>query len=136
MTVSRRATDAALGDTLEIVDGIGQFRPAGDCTLVEAVDLINLAIEYCRGRRVDKLLVDAKRLAGVAIPSLVDRFLMVEQWAHESEGMVVVVLVIHPEYIHPQKFGKRVAADFGLTAEVYSSEPEALKWLASAPTAM
>ncbi len=61
---------------------------------------------------------------------------MVEQWAHESKGMVVVALVVHPEYIHPQKFGIRVAADFGLTADVYSSEPDALKWLAGVPTGL
>jgi hypothetical protein len=136
MTLPRRAADVPLQEALKIVDGVGQFRPVGDCTLVEGVDLIDMAIEHCRGRRVDKLLIDAKGLVGVAIPSLVDRFLMVEQWAHKSKGMVVVALVVHPEYIHPQKFGVRVAADFGLTADVCSSEPDAIKWLASVPTGM
>jgi hypothetical protein len=134
MPAPPRAKDAPLQEVLQIVEGLGQFRPVGECTLVEAADLINLAIEHCRSRRVGKLLVDAKGLSGVAIPSLVDRFLMVEQWAHQAKGMVVVVLVIHAEYIHPQKFGVRVAADFGLMADVFSSEPEALEWLANTPT--
>jgi hypothetical protein len=40
-----------------------------------------------------------------------------------------VVLVVRPEYIHPEKFGVKVAADFGLTADVYSSETAAAAWL-------
>jgi hypothetical protein len=136
MTAPHDLRNSPMLKTLEIVDGIAYFRPVGESTLVDTVELIHLAIGECRSRRADKLLVDGRGLAGVAIPSLVDRFLMMEQWAHKSSGMVVVVLVIHPEYIHPQKFGVRVAADFGLTADVYTSEPEALKWLVSVPTAI
>ncbi len=136
MTTPSNLNDSPMMKSLEIVDGMGDFRPVGECTLVQAVELINLAIGECRNRRVDKLLINGKGLTGVSIPSLVDRFLMMEQWAHQSKGMVVVALVVHPEYIHPQKFGVRVGADFGLTADVYSSEPEARKWLSSVPTAI
>ena len=117
---------------LEVNEGIGQFRPRGESSLVQAVDLINTAIDYCREQGIGRLLVDAKGLVGVPIPSLVDRFLMVEEWAHQAKRMVVVVLVVHPEYIHPEKFGVKVAADFGLIADVYPSEADALKWLSSA----
>ena len=77
-----------------------------------------------------RLLVNATELTGVPIPSLVDRFLMIEEWAQEAQSMVVVALVVPAEYIHPQKFGIRVAADFGLVADVYTSETDALRWLA------
>lgn len=116
---------------LEVVEGICQARPRGECSLVEAVDLINRAIAYCRDQRVAKLLVNGTSLVGLPIPSLVDRFLMVEEWAQKAKGMVVVVLVVQPEYIHPEKFGVKVAADFGLMADVYSSETDALEWLLS-----
>jgi hypothetical protein len=43
---------------------------------------------------------------------------MVEEWAQTAESMVVVGLVVRAEYIHPQKFGVVVAADFGLTCDV------------------
>ena len=56
---------------------------------------------------------------------------MVEEWAHEAKGMVFVALVARAEYIHPKKFGAVVAADFGLVANVYTSETDALKWLSS-----
>jgi hypothetical protein len=116
---------------LAVIEGVCQFRPRGECSLAEAVELINRAIAYCREQRVAKLVVNGTGLVGVSVPSLVDRFLMVEEWAQKAKGMVVVVLVIQAEYIHPEKFGVKVAADFGLIADVYTSETDALKWLLS-----
>lgn len=118
-------------ENLEVMDGVCRFRPRGECALVEAVDLISRAIAYCRRRGVSRLLVNATGLVGLPIPSLVDRFLMVEMWAEESSGLVAVVLVVQAEYIHPQKFGVQVAADFGLVADVHTSETAAFKWLSS-----
>lgn len=118
-------------DNLELTAGICQFRPRGQCTLVEAVDIIRKAIGYCRQRSMAKLLVDGRGLTGIPIPSLVDRFLMVEEWAEEAKGMVNVALVVHAEYIHPEKFGVRVARDFGLMTDVFTAEQHALKWLSS-----
>ena len=120
-----------MADYLEIKAGIGEFRPRGECALVEAVDLITDAIGHCRDRRVNRLLVVTTGLVAVSIPTLVDRFLMVEQWAREASGMVVVAMVVSPEYIHPQKFGVIVAADLGLVADVFSSESDALTWLSN-----
>jgi hypothetical protein len=78
---------------------------------------------------VSRLLVNATELVGVPVPTLVDRFLMAEQWAHEGRGVVMVALVVPAEYIHPKKFGVRVATDLGLVSDVYTSETDALKWL-------
>jgi hypothetical protein len=120
-----------LQEHVEVRDGICQLRLSGECSLVEAVELITDEIVFCRDQGVGKLLVEATGLIGVSIPSLVDRFLIAEEWAQEAEGMVVVVLVVRAEYIHPEKFGVRVAADFGLTLDVHTSETEAMKWLSS-----
>ena len=120
-------------DHMEVGEGICQFRPCGECSLVDAVDLITGAIAYCRDQSIDKLLVDVTGLVGVAIPSLVDRFLMVEEWAREGKGVVVVAMVARAEYIHPKKFGVKVAADFGLVLDVYTSETDAFRWLSSGP---
>jgi len=119
-------------DSLEIVDGICRVRPVGESTLVEAVDLISRVISYCRERKIAKLMVNGTGLVGIPIPNLVDRFLMAEEWAQKAQSMVIVVLVVHAEYIHPEKFGVKVARDLGLMLDVYTSEDEALKWLASA----
>ena len=121
-----------LPEHLEVVEGICRFHPRGECSLVEAIDLIGSAIGYCRERRIAKLLVNATGLVGMSVPGLVDRFLMVEEWAQKASGFVIVVLVVDAQYIHPEKFGVKVAADFGLMCDVYDSEPHALKWVSSA----
>ncbi len=114
---------------IDLFDGIGRFAPSGEYSLVDAVDLVSNAIAHCRDRGVDRLLVDVTGITGIPIPTLVERFLMVEDWAHESSGKVIVAMVTTAEYIHPQKFGVRVAERFGLVCDVYTSTPDALSWL-------
>jgi hypothetical protein len=118
-------------DHMEVREGMCQFRPRGESSLVEVVDLIGEAIAFCRHRRINKLLVVSDGLLGVSIPTLVDRFLMVEEWAQAARGMVVAAIVARPEYIHPEKFGVKVAADFGFVADVFTAEADAVKWLST-----
>lgn len=116
-------------DPYEVSDGVCTYRPRGRFSLVEAVDLISRAISHCRDRGVTKLLIDVTGMQDVPIPTLVDRFLMMEDWAHAAQGKVVVALVAPPGFIHPRKFGMTVALHFGLVCDVYTSEAAASKWL-------
>ena len=116
-------------DRLENSTGLWTYRPHGKHSLVEAVTLVSSAISYCRESGVTKLLVDVTDLTGLPIPTLVDRFLMVEEWAELANGMVVVALVAPAEHIHPDKFGVKVALHFGLICDVYTSVEDASKWL-------
>jgi len=118
-------------DHLEVKEGMCQFRPRGESSLAEIVDLIAEAIAFCRERRINKLLIVPDGLIGVSIPTLVDRFLMIEAWAEAARGMVVAAIVARPEYIHPEKFGVKVAADFGLAVDVFTAEADAVKWLSA-----
>ena len=110
------------------------YRPRGRHSLVEAVALVSSAISHCREHGVRKLLIDVAGLTDLPIPTLLDRFLMVEEWAQIAQSTVVVAMVAPSEYIHPQKFGVKVAADFGLICDVYTSEEDALKWLRACAT--
>lgn len=121
--------------SVEVSEGICRFRPVGECNLLEATDLVSKALAYCRDRSIPKLFVDGTGLVGLPIPSLVDRFLMVEDWAREAQGVIAMVLVVQPQYIHPDKFGVKVAADLGFSAEVFPVESDALSWLVSLPAA-
>lgn len=116
-------------ESLEFHDGLGTFRPRGRYSLVDAVDLVSNAIAHCRERDVSRLLVDATGFLDLPVPTLLDRFLMVEDWASEARGTVVVAMVAPAEYIHPRKFGVKVALHFGLICDIYSSETEAFAWL-------
>ncbi len=119
-----------LPEELETTDGRGHFRPHGECTLLDAVDRIAVVIAYCREHNIGTLLVNTTALTGVHIPTLVERFLIAEEWASLAHGMVIVAMVTPPAYIHPRKFGAKVAADLGLTLDVFTSEADALTWLA------
>ncbi|MBS0320941.1 MAG: hypothetical protein JSR18_10410 [Proteobacteria bacterium] len=120
-----------MAQPLAVHDGICTFAPAGEFSLLSIVDAINQAIRYCREAGLPRLLVDATRVTGVAVPTLVDRFLAVEDWAESARGLVAVALVIRPEFIHPQRFGVKFAHHLGLLAEVSEHRDDALAWLAT-----
>jgi hypothetical protein len=86
------------------------------------------AIAFCRDQKITRLLVDASGLTQLTPPTLVDRFLVVEDWAQAASGMVIVAMVWPPKLIHPQKIGTRVAADLGLRGD-FTSKDEAMAWL-------
>ena len=118
-----------MADLLQNNNGLWTYRPRGKHSLVEAVDLVSSAISYCRESGGTKLLIDVTDLTDLPIPTLVDRFLMFEEWAQLADGTVVVAMVAPPEHIHPDKFGVKVALHFGLICNVYTSVADASKWL-------
>jgi len=115
---------------VDVVNGIGRCRPGGTHSLVDAVDLVSRTIAHCRTVGIERLLFDATGMTGFPVPTLIERFLMVEDWATESAGTVTVAMVTHDEYIHPQKFGVKVALRFGLVCDVFTTRDDALRWLA------
>jgi hypothetical protein len=116
-------------EPLDISNGICAYRPRGTHSLVEVVDGVSAAIAYCRDQRANLLLVDVTGIDGLPIPTLVERFLMIEDWAQQAKGTVVVAMVVPADFIHGRKFGVKVALHFGLICEVHASEEEASKWL-------
>ena len=96
------------------------------------MDLISRAIAECRRSGAPRLLVDVTGVEDIPVPTLVDRFLMVEDWAQAAQSMVAVAMVTHSRYIHPRKFGVTVAAHLGLTCDVFTSRDAASKWLQGA----
>jgi hypothetical protein len=113
----------------QIVDGLCRYGPEGLVTLVEAVELVTCAITYCRDQGIRMLLMDVTRLYGHAVPTLVDRFWMAQDWAQASQGVVTVALVALPEHIDPGRFGVKVATDCGLKGDVFTSVAAAEAWL-------
>jgi hypothetical protein len=114
---------------LEITATHCRVRLPDTVSLVEAAELVARAIAYCRDRQFPKLLVDASGLTKLAPPTLVDRFLMVEDWAQEAQGVVIVAVVAPQKLIDPDRFGVKVAAHSGMRADIFASEREAVAWL-------
>jgi len=119
---------------VEVLEGYCRFHPRGSVSLVEAVELVTRAIAFCREQRIPRLLVNITGLTQFSVPTLVDRYLMVEEWAREARGMVAVAMVAMPEHIHPEKFGVKAAADSGLRGDIFTSERDALEWLLAGST--
>jgi len=119
--------------SIEVVGDCACYRPAGQLTLDEGVELVDQTIAYVRDHRIPKLLFNARALVGFRSPSLPERYFTVRKWAATSQSRVQVAMVIRAELIDPQKFGVMVARNSGLNADVFTGEAEALDWLLGKP---
>ncbi|HSD18113.1 MAG TPA: hypothetical protein VLC71_12750 [Thermomonas sp.] len=94
----------------------------------DAIAMIAVVVRRMLAEGQPHLLVDARQ-AGFASPSLVDRLRMVRQWADAAGGRVRIVVVARPEFIDPERFGVVAAGKFGLSAQVFEQEADAIAWL-------
>lgn len=120
-------------DRLELVEGIGIFRPVGTYRFQQLVALVTEVIVQARERGIGKLAVITYGVSGFQPPSLSERHWMVREWVDASQGKLKVAMVVPVEFIDPEKFGIVAAANFGVTADVFTSETDALKWLRELP---
>jgi len=111
--------------------GIADLHISGSPSLVEILERVGAAIAECRRRGVDRLLIDMTRIHDVPVPTLHDRFLMVEEWAARAEGEIRIAVVAPEHHIDPRRFGVKVAADHGLVSDVFSDTTAARAWLAA-----
>jgi hypothetical protein len=51
-----------------------------------------------------RLLIDATAIEELPVPTLVDRFVIVEDWAQAAQSVVAVAIVTQARYIHPRQF--------------------------------
>ena len=112
-------------------EGHAVYRPTGSVSFSEAVAMVRAAIAMARTNHALDLLVDSTALSGFQPPMVSERFLAAVEWAREAHGNVRMVIVARPEMIDPQKFGMLVAANRGLTANIFATEAEARAWLES-----
>jgi hypothetical protein len=113
----------------EDIGDVAVFRLTGEFAMQAGVHLIRDAIALARERHLSKLMIVITETTGYASPSLSMRLAMMREWADAAAGYVRVVMVCRPEFIDPNKFGITMAANFGMRAEVFSTEDEALAWM-------
>jgi hypothetical protein len=106
-----------------------RFRPVGQISLNQAVDLISEALAFCVEKRIARLLVSATGLTGFGVPGTFERYSLSTRFASIARSRVKVVLVVNSEMIDPNRFGVTVAKNRGLNANVFSVEEEAIAWL-------
>ena len=110
-------------------EGYAVLRPRGELPLQEAIDLITRAIVFARESGVRRLLVVLHEVTGLQSPGLAARYQFVRQWARASEGLVRLSLALPEEMIDQNRFGLTVAANAGMTTDIFVDEAEALAWL-------
>jgi hypothetical protein len=103
----------------EIVAGHSIFRPSGQMSLDQAVQLVTSAITFAREQHIRKIMVVTTGLTGFKPLDLVTRYFFIHEWARAAASRVCVAVVAKPELIDPQKFGVKVAANAGLISDVF-----------------
>ncbi len=111
------------------VDDIAIARLSGQFNAREPVIWIGECLAWARLQQHRKTLVSVIDAQGFRTPSLALRVEMVREWAAAAGDRMHLAIVCRAEFIDPQKFGVRVAAGFGLHAEVFTAEEPALEWL-------
>jgi hypothetical protein len=120
---------AMLPEFLSLKDRIAVFAPAVDVPLEKAVAMISDAIVFCRENGITGLLIDARELWGFPHPTVVDRYWFIRKWAEDSQHKVLISMISRPEMIDPEQIGITIAANAGLTANVFDNETDAREWL-------
>jgi hypothetical protein len=114
-----------------ILDDHAEYRPTGQVSLEQMVELVTSAIAFAHDQQQRKLLVVTSGITGFKPPTLATRYYFIQKWASVANGVVILAIVARPEMIEPQKFGVTVAANRGLRSNIFESEEEALAWLKS-----
>ncbi|MEO6065268.1 MAG: hypothetical protein ABIP49_05765 [Lysobacterales bacterium] len=116
-------------EDLEVVDGIGVFRPAGTFHWRQAVGMVSRGIGHAKALELKKLLIVTTRLEGFKSPSVAARVEVVREWAEAADGRMTIAMVVRRDFIDPGRIGVVAAAIFGASTHVFESEAEAMKWL-------
>ena len=119
----------SLPNRLEVLDDLGQYRVVGAQNFQQAVRAVTEAVCSCREQGLRKMLIVCTEAVGFEPPSMVERHAMVRGWAEAAHGAVRIAMVVPPEFIDSEKFAVVAAANFGLAANVFNNEADALAWL-------
>ena len=115
-----------------IETGYAAFRPKGQFTFNQAVKAVDKAVAFCRDNDIRGLLVDITGMTGFPPPTTSERFHFATEWASTAGGSVILSMIAPPEMIDHEKIGITVAANRGLTTEVFTTESDAINWLVRA----
>jgi CheY-like chemotaxis protein len=130
-TSASRGPDGDDPDNFVVEAGRGLYRPVGSVSFDAVVALVRDALAAARRHRLQVLLVDTTALTGFPSPDTFERFLAAVEWAAEAGPGVRLAMVAPPAMMHPQRFGVLVAANRGLTSNIFATETEARAWLAA-----
>ena len=116
-------------DHFEQVGTRGFYRPVGQVSFEQAVDMIADGIRAARELGLADMLANTTGLTGFTPPSVFARHSMALKWAQSAGASMRVALVARPELIDPQRIGVLMYQNRGGNGDVFTNETEALAWL-------
>src|SRR5580700_2895350 len=105
------------------------FCPVGEVSFEEMADLFSRAVIVCRRQRIEKLLIDSRRLSGFQLPEISERFNLAERIARDAASSVKIAHVASLKWVRMGKFSVEVSKNRGLDSEIFRSTSIALEWL-------
>jgi len=115
-----------------------QFDMSGDVALLrlkgrlsheQTFRLVKLVIAAARSEHVGDLLIDTSELQAFESPSIAMRHFMFREWARAAGAAVRLAFVAKAETTDPERIEIIAARNSGASAEMFSSQIEALAWL-------
>ena len=116
---------------LSLENNLAVYRPVGECSFDQAVDMVDGAIAYCKANNIRGLLVDVTGLTGFPSPSTAQRFQFATKWSGTADGSIFLAVVAPPELIDPDQIGVTMLSNRGLQSKVSTNDADALEWLRS-----
>jgi len=117
-------------DNFEQIGTRGFYRPiAAVASFEQALDLMTGAMEYARSIGLKDLLMNIRDLSGFTPPDTFGRYTMAVRGAAAGAGVLRVAMVAAPGIIDAEKIGVVMAQNRGLDTDVFTGEPEAIRWL-------
>jgi len=118
-------------DSFEQVGTRGFYRPVGEVSFEQAVDMVAQAMRHARTLGLVDLLANTTRLTGFPTPSVFARYAMATKWAENTGSTLRVAMVARAEVVDPQKIGVLMMQNRGGNGDVFTSETDAIAWLDS-----
>lgn len=109
-----------------------ELRTVGPLSIEQAQSMISRAVEETGRLGLRKLLVLAAEIELPALPTTLDRYNAVVEWARVGGGTVRIAVVTRAEIMDPGRFDVQLASALGSQLFVCTSEADAVAWLDSA----
>jgi hypothetical protein len=109
--------------------GYAVFRPVGEFSFDEMVQLISRAVVRCRRQKIGKLLIITTGASGFHPAGIAEQYNLVEQIAADAASLVKIAHMVNPEWVRSRDFRVTVAGNRGLELENFDAESAALEWL-------
>lgn len=113
----------------EIIGERAYYKPEGEMTVEQGIELVTRAIIRTREHGVRELLVNVASLKLPALPTVSDRYTLGDSWSRAAQGSLFLAVVARQEMIDPSGFGILVLNNRGLESAVFLNEDDANHWL-------